>query len=113
MREHRCCRWPPSGSCDDFAETAGAAPPVSGRFRLLLEAGPGQDTETVNSTLSAAMAVHASLSEPNEILCPGLQKTSWSPTRRAAWPSWRPRRETVAPKTSTLEPSPASVTEQE
>src|SRR3954452_12539450 len=24
MREHRCCRWPPSGSCDDFAETLGS-----------------------------------------------------------------------------------------
>src|SRR4051812_22347009 len=94
------------------ARTAGAAPPVSGRFRLLLEAGPGQETETVNSTLSAAMAVHSSLSEPNEILCPGLQQTSWSPTRRAAWPPWSPRRENCAPKVSTWDPLPPSVAEQ-
>src|SRR3954454_908898 len=26
MREHRSCRWPPSDSCDDFAETLGEGP---------------------------------------------------------------------------------------
>src|SRR3954464_10828997 len=33
--EHRCCRWPPSGSCDDFAETLGP-----GRGALPAQLGP-------------------------------------------------------------------------
>jgi hypothetical protein len=66
----------------------------------------------VNVTVSLVTRVQVRFSEPTETLCPALQETSRSATRRVARPSSMRSTEKVVSRTRTKE-LPDSVTEHE